>query len=97
LTISQPLPVAVTVDLQPWANVTITSRDGALVPAGPLVTPCVVTLLPGAYRLSAENGNLTQPLVRDLDVAVGEPMSIVEPMPGFDLDAMLTKLLGPPR
>jgi hypothetical protein len=93
------LPVAVTVDLQPWARVRIVAQAGAAgkyqaLPTTPLVTPFTIPLLPGDYVMECENGGLTPPLSLQVSVAVGQNQFISRAMPGFDPRRVVDALLG---
>lgn len=90
--------VVVLIDVQPWARVTITGPldqrstpgTGATQVTGE-ATPLRVALRPGRYRVDLENGGVTQPLQRDIDVAALNPAQrFVFTMPGFDAAAAAT-------
>ncbi len=90
-----PVPsgkVTVTVDLYPWARVTI-KGEGA--PTDAKTTPFVVSLLPGQYVLHAENGGLTNAKDFQLTVRSGPPQSFRDKMPGFDANAVAASLVRP--
>ncbi len=87
-------PSAVTVDVHPWARVTIAGLDGAKAPApAAYTTPFVVQLAAGRYRLSCENGGA--PASFEITVTAGQPLRVSETMPGFDVDTVVEQLLGP--
>ena len=92
-----PVPLAVTIDIQPWARVRILDATGAEVLPAPLATPLSVSLPPGRYTLDCENGGLTARASFSLEVGSDRPTLVRLVMPGFDADAALRNLLGPPR
>jgi serine/threonine protein kinase len=92
-------PTQVTVDVRPWARVRI-SRVDASTTSTPLpvqTTPFVVSLPPGHYLLDCENGGLTSRATFDLNVTPGAPIAFTQTMPGFDVEQILTRLLGSGR
>jgi hypothetical protein len=84
--------VVVLIDAQPWARVTVTgpiaarsSTGAGAVQVSGEPTPLRVPLRPGRYRLDFENGGVTGPLRREVDVVAGNPAQrFVFTMPGFD-------------
>ena len=56
--------VVVSIDAQPWANVTVKSGQTTL---GPQATPFLVSLVPGSYQLHFDNNGVTPPM----DQAIG--------------------------
>jgi len=92
-----PVPLAVTIDIQPWARVRILDATGAEVLPAPLATPLSVSLPPGRYTLDCENGGLTARASFSLEVGSDRPTLVRLVMPGYDADAALRNLLGPPR
>jgi serine/threonine-protein kinase len=94
LTVSRAMPVTVSIDLLPWANVTMT---GASAPSAALTTPFTIELLPGKYQIVAENGGLTSQKVFDLEVRPGIPQTVRELMPGFRPDDVVNRLLDRSR
>jgi hypothetical protein len=84
--------VVIVIDAQPWANVTISgplearsSTPGGAQVVADEATPLRVALRPGRYRVDLENGGVTGPLQRQIDVVPANPAQrFVFPMPGFD-------------
>jgi hypothetical protein len=77
----------VTLNALPWARVRLKARngDGAGATVGEeLITPCTVELAEGAYTVDLENGGLTPPLTREIEVDAGAPNAFVFTMPSFD-------------
>ena len=88
----------VTIDLRPWARVSITPLD----PSGTRIgdtqeTPFTVALTPGAYTLRAVN-DLT-PALDDWRIVVkpGESQEFSRDMPGFNASQVVELLLGSER
>lgn len=83
--------VIVSIDAQPWANVSVQSDQTTL---GPQVTPFSVSLVPGSYRLHFENNGVTPPMDQTIGVT---PVNRVFrfPMPGFDPARTATELTRP--
>jgi predicted Ser/Thr protein kinase len=81
-------PVEVRFNALPWARLKLTAREpepgGAQLPADGLVTPCALALPAGRYTVELENGGLTSPLVKEIEVGAGQPRDFVFTMPAFD-------------
>jgi len=97
-TVQKPQVVApslVTVDIHPWARVTIAGVGGAQAPAAPATytTPFMVQLDAGRYQLKCEDGGPTATF--DITVETGQPLRVDKVMPGFDVDRVVNALLGP--
>ncbi len=88
--VTSPVAVAarslVAINAVPWARLTLRPRDASAGPVstGDLVTPCVVELPDGAYTVELENGGVTPPLSRDIEVVRGARNEFVFTMPSFD-------------
>jgi serine/threonine-protein kinase len=72
----------------PWARIKVRALDAnhstvASVPDG-LATPCLVELAPGQYAIDLENGGLTPPLRREIEVKASGDNTFVFTMPPFD-------------
>jgi hypothetical protein len=91
--------VPVTVDLHPWARVTIASASGTKVRDAALVTPFTINLDPGEYVLTGVNDRLSPPITDTFRITVlaNQPQTISRPLRGFDPDRVLNSLLGPPK
>jgi predicted Ser/Thr protein kinase len=76
----------VSLNALPWARVRIVpaGEAAAAIETGPLITPCVVDLLPGSYTIELENGGLTPPSKRSIQVGDGPTNAFVFTMPSFD-------------
>jgi serine/threonine protein kinase len=92
-----PLMSLVSIDIRPWAHVRIAGLGTATPPdhADPYVTPFLVSLAPGKYRLDCENGGLTPNASFEITVEAGQPLHFSQAMTTFDPDQLVTKLLGP--
>jgi hypothetical protein len=90
-------PSLVSIDIRPWARVRIVGLGSAKPPdrTEPYVTPFVVSLPPGKYRLDCENGGLTSTGAFEIAVSTGQPQTVNQLMPGFDINQVVNKLLGP--
>jgi hypothetical protein len=89
--------VPVTIDVHPWARVTITSAAGAKVGKDPLITPFTIPLDPGEYTLTCVNDRLSPPITDTFRITVreGQPQTLSRPLRGFDTERLLNSLLGP--
>jgi tRNA A-37 threonylcarbamoyl transferase component Bud32/tetratricopeptide (TPR) repeat protein len=89
--------VPVTIDVHPWARVTITSAAGAKVGKEPLITPFTIPLDPGEYTLTCVNDRLSPPITDTFRITVreGQPQTLSRPLRGFDTERLLNSLLGP--
>jgi serine/threonine protein kinase len=89
--------VPVTIDVHPWARVTITSAAGAKVGKDPLITPFTIPLDPGEYTLTCVNDRLSPPITDTFRITVreGQPQTLSRPLRGFDTGRLLNSLLGP--
>ena len=78
----------VTLNALPWARVKVRAKDtsGAAAASVPdeLSTPCTVELPPGTYAIDLENGGLTPPLRREIEVKASGDNTFVFSMPSFD-------------
>jgi hypothetical protein len=81
----------VIIDAQPWARVTLRSTDGR-VPEMTQVTPAALRLPEGTYDLSFENGGVTAPLTRQIQVSSTGQRTFRFDMPGFDPSQLLNQL-----
>ena len=91
-----PLPVSI--DAVPWARVRIsTTTTGATVPPEALETPVSLALPPGTYTLEFENGGLSRPMTQQIVVEAGKANSFPFRMPDFNIEAVISELVGPER
>jgi serine/threonine protein kinase len=78
----------VTLNALPWARVKVRAMDtnDSAVASEPdqLATPCTVELAPGTYAIDLENGGLTPPLRREIEVKASGDNTFVFTMPPFD-------------
>lgn len=89
--------VVVVIDAQPWARVTVRSRDGS-VPDVTGTTPAAFRLPEGEYDLALENDGLTAPLERQIRVSSTGDRYFRFDMPGFDPGQLIDDLgLTPSR
>src|SRR5262249_48009846 len=89
--IVSPAPLAaeralVTLNALPWARLKLQPRGAVAASGAPLTltTPRVVELPVGAYTVELENGGITPPLTREIEVARGAQNEFVFTMPSFD-------------
>jgi hypothetical protein len=68
--------------------------NGAAAPTTEFVTPFVLSLVPGKYRLDAENGGVTRPLHEEFEVTAGQAKTVAADMPGFSRDRVVDQILG---
>ena len=92
-----PVTSLVSIDIRPWARVRIAGLGSATPPerADAYVTPFLVSLAAGKYRLDCENGGLTPTATFEISVEAGQPLHFSQAMTAFDPDQLVTKLLGP--
>jgi hypothetical protein len=83
--------VVVSIDAQPWANVTVKSGQTTL---GPQATPFLVSLVPGSYQLHYDNNGVTPPMDKTIGVTPANRVFSF-PMPGFDPDRTASELSRP--
>lgn len=83
--------VLITIDAQPWANVTVRSVDG-LIPEMTQATPAALRLPEGQYDLSLENDGLTSPLTTRISVSNTGNRVFRYDMPGFNAGQLLDDL-----
>ena len=97
--IEKPLPPAalstVSIDVAPWARVTITPVAGGQ-PVS-CTTPCQLQLAAGDYDVAFENGGLSSNFSDRLSVPAGQPVEMRRTMPGFDVDQAVSSIVGTPR
>jgi hypothetical protein len=84
--------VLVVIDAQPWARVTLRSRDARVPPVASQLTPAALQLPEGTYDVSLENGNLTQPLTTQITVSASGEKTFRFAMPGFSADELLKQI-----
>lgn len=84
--------VLVVIDAQPWARITLRSRDARVPPVDSQLTPAALQLPEGIYDISLENGNLTPPLTRQITVSSSGEKTFRFVMPGFSADDLLNQL-----
>jgi serine/threonine protein kinase len=82
----------VAINTTPWSTITSIRRvaDGhemTDVVGGGLVTPCLVTLPPGEYNVSASNSDTGLNGVFTVTVEAGQSQGVAWALPGFDLSA----------
>jgi len=82
-------------EVSPWAQIDAITRvsDGQSVGTFPQVTPCVIPLPAGEYRVKASNPNFPA-LEFNLTVKSGEMQSVKYSMPGFDPQREVTAILN---
>jgi eukaryotic-like serine/threonine-protein kinase len=86
--------VPVTINAIPWAKVRIVPKDGGG-RATEGTTPLVVDLQAGEYTLELRN-DLFQSTSQNLTVGTG-PQLVSVAMPGANIEALVTDVLGPPQ
>lgn len=87
-------PGSLVLNVTPWASVdSITSVDsGETLPIEEeLITPCVVSLPPGAYRVRVSNPYFG-PLEFEVRVSEGESSVVTQQLPDFNLDEEISAL-----
>lgn len=80
----------------PWANVqSITNTDtNEAISVEGLVTPCVVPVPPGEYRVRVSNPSFETPLEFEVSVLPGQASRVHKKLPDFDLEAELSVAIG---
>lgn len=89
-------PGSLVLNVTPWANVdSITSVDsGEKLPIGEgLITPCVVQLPPGAYRVRVSNPYFGS-LEFEVGVSEGEPTLMSQQLPDFKLEEEISAIFN---
>ncbi|MCH8820398.1 MAG: PEGA domain-containing protein, partial [Acidobacteria bacterium] len=89
-------PGSLVLNVTPWANVdSITSVDsGEKLPIGEgLITPCVVQLPPGAYRVRVSNPYFGS-LEFEVSVSEGEPTLMSQQLPDFKLEEEISAIFN---
>jgi hypothetical protein len=84
--------VLVVIDAQPWARVTLRSRDSRVPPVTSQLTPAALQLPEGTYEVSLENENLTPPLTEQITVSASGEKTFRFAMPGFSADDLLNQM-----
>lgn len=82
----------VTIDAQPWANVTVSSAVPGFVPIKE-TTPLVVNLPEGQFQIRLENGGLTAERSETVVVSAGGERRFTYVMPGFQPADLVDRLL----
>jgi tetratricopeptide (TPR) repeat protein len=90
---STPTPVAI--DALPWGRVSI-QQKGKPSKAAPTekTTPFCVELPQGEYELHVTNESMSQPYTMKVQVVRGAPNKFVVTMPTYDVDEIVSNLLG---
>jgi serine/threonine-protein kinase len=93
-----PAPVAVFIDIRPWATVESIARkaDGSVVDIACPATPCLVNLAPGDYHVSARNPFFPNPAGFDITVAAGAYQEIRHRLPDLNPEEEARRILGGP-
>jgi serine/threonine-protein kinase len=82
-----PAQVAVSINALPWARVRAVPANGDPASVKEAVTPCLILLPPGPYRLELENGGITPARTETIRVGDGGQTEFEFSMAGYDPDA----------
>jgi serine/threonine protein kinase len=94
----EPMAGSLILNVVPWANVdSITRVDTveAILIEQDLITPCVVTMPPGRYRVQVSNPYFQGSLEFEVSITAGEPSVIHKQLPTFDLEQALSAAVEP--
>jgi hypothetical protein len=86
--------VRVSLDATPWAIAVIRTLPEETVMGPERATPFSVTLPEGDYRVELRSDFLGSSHVELIRVRHGEPSDFLIHMPGFEIDAIVTRILG---
>jgi hypothetical protein len=86
--------VAVSINALPWARVRLVPASGDPTAVREAVTPCLVLLPRGSYRLDLENGGLNPPRTEMIRVGDGGQTEFEFPLSGYDPDAAVEVALA---
>jgi len=95
LAVRSRTPVPVAIDALPWGRVSI-QKGGrpAKAATGEKTTPFLVNLPPGEYDLQVTSESMSQPYTTRLLVVRGQSNRIVVINPAYDVDEIVSNLLG---
>ncbi len=84
---------AVALNILPWAKVARIQRDNAgVIPQDrSYVTPCRISLSPGAYTITCTNPRYGRPLVLRLVIQQDSLLEVTQQWPGYDVAKILTR------
>lgn len=82
-------------NVSPWAKVDSITHlpDGKVVQKGDLITPCIISLVPGTYRVRVSNPHFSQPMEFDVTISAGQPQKVNKVLADFSLEKEIPALL----